>query len=83
MYFSSYGYFVLKLISQTQLAKVKFEMNVVCFALNHLNKLGNKQKNAEKNAEKNNKLKTRKKKGKQKEKRALFKEKNFTNSLLI
>ena len=52
MYFSSYGYFVLKLISQTQLAKVKFEMNVVCFALNNLNKLGNKQKNAEKNAEK-------------------------------
>ena len=82
MYFSSYGYFVLKLISQTQLAKVKFEMNVVCFALN-LNKLGNKQKNAEKNADKNNKLKTRKKKGKQKEKRALFKKKSFTNSLLI
>jgi len=79
MYFSSYGYFVLKLISQTQLAKVKFEMNVVCFALNNLNKLGNKQKNADKN----NKLKTRKKKGKQKEKRALFKKKSFTNSLLI
>jgi len=54
-------------------------MNVVCFALNNLNKLGNKQKNADKN----NKLKTRKKKGKQKEKRALFKKKSFTNSLLI